>query len=149
MPLVGASTASVHFLEPSSFGSFTGAVRRYLGGVKNTIILATVSRDVEMARNLSLDHALCVGQPNLPVQIHGENPSSLCAIRKASRWPTFPPPFSALRAYKKLAHLREVLERQRVQITHAVPTDCHYVLFHFLADFGPVAVADTANPHFV
>jgi len=36
-----------------------------------------VARDVEMPRSLSLAHALRTSQPNLPIQVHGENPPAL------------------------------------------------------------------------
>tara|TARA_R110000737_G_scaffold16902_2_gene34257 strand:- start:5113 stop:6075 length:963 start_codon:yes stop_codon:yes gene_type:complete len=35
-----------------------------------------------MPRRFSLAHALSTGQPNLPIQIHGENPPALPAVRK-------------------------------------------------------------------
>ena len=41
-----------------------------------------VARDVEMPRGFSLAHALRTGQPNLPIQIHGENPPALPVARK-------------------------------------------------------------------
>ena len=41
-----------------------------------------VARDVEMPRRLSLAHALGTGQPNPPIQVHGENPPALPVARK-------------------------------------------------------------------
>ena len=41
-----------------------------------------VAQDVEMPRRLPLTYALSTGQPNLPLQIHRENPPPLPVARK-------------------------------------------------------------------
>ncbi len=45
-PLAEFVGAVDRFLEVSSFGHFTGTVRRYPGGAENAIILATLSREM-------------------------------------------------------------------------------------------------------
>jgi hypothetical protein len=61
-----------------------------------------------MSRSLSLAHTLGAGQPNLPIQIHGENTISSSATRKTSRWTTFAPPAAGSSRYylSRLSHRR-------------------------------------------
>lgn len=44
-----------------------------------------VAREIEMPRRFSLSHAFRAGQPNLLIQVHGENPPALPVIRKGKR----------------------------------------------------------------
>ena len=97
-------------VNASSFGRFTGAVRRYPGGTENAIILATLSREMlkcraacrrlmpsaQASRTFRYKSTVKILPPSLPPE--RAKVADFYAARSRLipplPWPTFPPPFS-------------------------------------------------------
>ena len=97
-------------LNPSSFGRFTGAVRRYPGGTENAIILRTLSREMlkfraasrwlmpsaQASRTFRYMSTVKILPPSLlPERAKVDDYSAARSrIIPPLPWPTFAPPFS-------------------------------------------------------
>ena len=71
-------------------------------------LLHAVARNPKIARCRALAHAVPTGEPDLPIQIHGENTPDPPCRQKGPKWPTFTPPAAgSSRRYRgRLLHRR-------------------------------------------
>lgn len=97
-------------VNPSSFGRFTGTVRRYPGGTENAIILATLSREMlkcraasrwlmpsaQARRTFRYKSTVKILPPSLsPERVKvADYHAARSRIIPPLPWPTFAPPFS-------------------------------------------------------